>query len=64
MIARFPTLECVIDERGRIIKMPNGWHVAMLQAFLNYINEDTDLDTDGDYGPLTAAAVAEFQRKY
>ena len=64
MIARFPTLECVIDERGRITKMPNGWHVVMLQAFLNYINEDTDLDMDGDYGPLTAAAVAEFQRKY
>ena len=64
MIAEFPSLECVTDERGRIIKMPHDWHVAMLQAFLNYIDEDVYLDMDGDYGPLTAAAVAKFQRKH
>ena len=64
MIARFPALECVTDEHGRIIKMPHDWHVAMLQAFLNYIDEDTNLDVDGDYGPLTVEAVAEFQRKH
>ena len=45
--------------------MPSGWHVAMLQAFLNYIAADGEyLDVDGDYGPLTAAAVKSFQRNH
>ena len=64
MIARFPTLECVTDSKGKIIRMPHDWHVAMLQSFFNYINDEPDLDVDGDYGPLTAAAVKEFQRKH
>ena len=64
IIAGFPTLLYKADSNGRIIQMPQGWHVAMLQSFLNYINEDADLDVDGDYGPLTAAAVAKFQRKH
>ncbi len=64
MIAEMPQLECVTDGRGKIIRMPSGWHVAMLQAFLNYCDPDADLDVDGDYGPLTAAAVKQFQRRH
>ena len=64
MIAEMPQLECVTDNRGKIIRMPSGWHVAMLQAFLNYCDPDADLDVDGDYGPLTAAAVKQFQRRH
>ncbi len=64
MIAEMPLLECVTDSRGKIIRMPSGWHVAMLQAFLNYCDPDADLDVDGDYGPLTAAAVKQFQRRH
>lgn len=64
MIAEMPLLECVTDNKGKIIRMPSGWHVAMLQAFLNYCDPDADLDVDGDYGPLTAAAVKQFQRRH
>ena len=64
MIAEMPQLECVTDSRGKIIRMPSGWHVAMLQAFLNYCDPAADLDVDGDYGPLTAAAVKQFQRRH
>ena len=64
MIDRMPQLECIVDNRGKITKMPSGWHVTMLQAFLNYCDPDLYLDADGDYGPLTAAAVAKFQREH
>lgn len=65
MIAGMPQLKCVVDRKGKIIEMPSGWHVAMLQAFLNYIAADGEyLDVDGDYGPLTAAAVKSFQRNH
>ena len=64
MIAEMPQLECVTDGRGKIIRMPSGWDVTMLQAFLNYVSPEASLDADGDYGPLTAAAVKEFQRKH
>lgn len=65
MIVEMPQLKCVVDRKGKIIEMPSGWHVAMLQAFLNYIAADGEyLDVDGDYGPLTAAAVKSFQRNH
>ena len=63
-IAEMPLLECVTDENGKIVRMPSGWHIAMLQSFLNYYDPDVELDVDGDYGPLTAAAVERFQREY
>lgn len=64
IIAGFPMLECETDSNGKIISMPHDWHVAMLQSFFNYIDKDDYLDVDGDYGPLTAAAVAKFQSKH
>ena len=64
MIAGMPQLECVVDEKGKITQMPSGWNVTMLQSFLNYIDPEANLDADGDYGPLTAVAVREFQRKH
>ena len=36
-----------------------GWHVTLLQAFLNYHGED--LDADGEFGPLTQEALLNFQ---
>ena len=36
-----------------------GWHVTLLQAFLNYRGED--LDADGEFGPLTQEALLNFQ---
>lgn len=64
MIACMPTLLCLRDARGQVIRMPSGWHVAMLQAFLNYCDPEADVDVDGEYGPLTEAAVEDFQRKH
>ena len=36
-----------------------GWHVTMLQAFLNYLG--ADLDADSEYGPLSQDALITFQ---
>ena len=36
-----------------------GWHVTLLQAFLNY--QGADLDADGEFGPLTQEALLNFQ---
>lgn len=64
MITCMPTLLCLRDARGQVIRMPSGWEVAMLQAFLNYCDPEADVDVDGEYGPLTEAAVKDFQRKH
>ena len=64
MIAGMQTLQCKTDERGKITYMSSGWDVTMLQSFLNYVNPEANLDADSDYGPLTAAAVKDFQRKH
>lgn len=64
MIAGMQTLQCKTDERGKITYMSSGWDVTMLQSFLNYVNPKANLDADSDYGPLTAAAVKDFQRKH
>lgn len=39
-----------------------GTQVKLLQEFLNWFG-DYDLDVDGDYGPATAKAVADFRKK-
>lgn len=39
-----------------------GWAVAMCQAMLNYLG--ANLDTDGDCGAKTKAAIMKFQRDY
>lgn len=59
-IRKFPTLQCTRDAAGRIVQMPEGWHVTMLQAFLNYLM-NANLDADSEYGPLTEEAVEGFQ---
>ena len=61
-IRQLPTLQCVRDTSGRVISMPEGWHVTLLQAFLNY--KGADLDADSEYGPLTESAVKKFQRTF
>ena len=40
-----------------------GVYVKILQVLLNYYN-DANLDTDGEFGPLTKKAVIEYQKKY
>lgn len=62
MMKDMPQLECVIDNNGKIVQMSSGWDVTTLQSFLNY--HGADLDADGDYGPLTAKAVTEFQKTH
>lgn len=62
-IRMFPQVECKRDAAGRITDMSTGWHVTALQALLNYMIPEADLDADGEYGPLTEAAVRDFQRK-
>ena len=59
IIKDMPQLECVTDANGRILKMPSGWHVAVLQSFLNYCGADLAVDTE--FGPLTKKALIEFQ---
>lgn len=61
-IRKLPTLRCVRDASGRVVSMSEGWHVTMLQAFLNY--KGADLDADSEYGPLTEKAVTEFQKEH
>ena len=61
-IRQLPTLQCVRDTSGRVISMPEGWHVTLLQAFLNY--KGADLDADSEYGPLTESAVKKYQRTF
>lgn len=40
-----------------------GWSVLQLQERLNQVlKQSTPLRVDGDYGPLTEAAVKEFQK--
>lgn len=39
-----------------------GTQVKLLQQFLNWFG-DYNLDVDGDYGPKTAKAVADFRKK-
>lgn len=60
-IRKFPKAECIM-EGEKIVKMSEGWHVKVLQAFLNY--HGAALDIDGEYGPMTAQAVADFQSLY
>lgn len=40
-----------------------GPRVAWLQARLNELSAEAKLDVDGDWGRLTAAALADFQRR-
>lgn len=60
-IRKFPLAECVMDGE-QIIKMSDGWHVSVLQAFLNY--HGASLTVDGEYGPMTSQAVIDFQSSY
>ena len=60
-IRKMPQLDCITDNNGKIIRMSTGWDVSTLQSFLNY--QGAYLDVDGDYGPLTKQAVADFQRQ-
>ena len=40
-----------------------GVYVKILQVLLNYYN-NANLDIDGDFGPCTKSAVADYQTKY
>ena len=40
-----------------------GVYVKILQVLLNYYNS-ANLDVDGDFGPCTKSAVADYQMKY
>ena len=40
-----------------------GIYVKILQVLLNYYNH-ANLDVDGDFGPCTKSAVADYQMKY
>lgn len=40
-----------------------GVYVKILQVLLNYYNS-SNLDVDGDFGPCTKSAVADYQMKY
>lgn len=60
----------VTNKKGKKVKKTRyylkqgdtGSQVKLLQEFLNWFG-DYDLDVDGDYGPKTAKAVADFRKK-
>jgi peptidoglycan hydrolase-like protein with peptidoglycan-binding domain len=62
--ARDPKLEgCLVDDAKHIVPGANGGHVRKIQTALNLLSEGAgpNLDIDGIYGPLTAAAVKKFK---
>lgn len=56
-----PKLEgCLVDDAKHIVPGANGGHVRKIQTALNLLS-DVNLDIDGIYGPVTAAAVKKFK---
>ncbi len=69
----FPSVKVtyyVTNSKGKKVKKTRyylkqgdtGTQVKLLQEFLNWFG-DYNLDVDGDYGPKTAKAVADFRKK-
>jgi peptidoglycan hydrolase-like protein with peptidoglycan-binding domain len=50
------------DPSAHIIRGARGTHVAKIQNALNILDH-AELRGDGEYGPLTAAAVLAYKRK-
>ena len=58
LISEMPTIEELpVVKYGSM-----DWSVAMCQSMLNYLG--AGLDTDGECGPKTKAAIMNFQREY